>query len=212
MVFVMGGVDALKNGASKELTQQPLSDYWNNDVNSNGTPSGTGRDYKNYVNNTQTIEGDFDIEKYNYVSAFLIALCLILFMLVTIFTLVSRLFEIAVLYVVSPMFVCTMPMDDGRMFEKWRDMFVSKMFVVLGPVAVMQLFMMVTPTIVGGSIVFNSQDSSMDMIIKMLIIIGGVYAVNVSPYTILKIINPEAAYMAEGNSSMISSMIMSKVR
>ena len=53
------------------------------------------------------------------------------------------------LFIASPIFVSTMPLDDGEKFKAWQDMFVAKIFSGFGSVIAMELYMLLCPVVMG---------------------------------------------------------------
>lgn len=89
-------------------------------------------------------------------------------------TFIQRIFDIVLLYIISPVSVSTIPVDDGNRFRIWRDMTISKVLGAYGIILSMNLFFIIIPQI--SAITFFS-NSFKNGIVKILFLIGGAFAV-----------------------------------
>lgn len=89
-------------------------------------------------------------------------------------TFIQRIFDIVLLYIVSPISVSTIPVDDGNRFKIWRDMTISKVLGAYGIILSMNLFFIIIPQV--SSITFFA-DAFKNGIVKILFLIGGAFAV-----------------------------------
>lgn len=132
---------------------------------------------------------------YNYLVVYLGAIFTILIMIISILAFVRRIFEVIILYITSPLFVSTIPLDDGNTFRKWRGMMVAKLLSAFGIVFTMKFVMLLAPTIMSSKVNLTP-DAKTNTILKLFFIIAGLYAAYKSQQTLLEIINPEAAAIA----------------
>ena len=105
---------------------------------------------KDYGNLAQVTE-KFDLSEMDFLIGFLAAVFLLFTIGVCLIIFVQRIFELILLYLVSPYFVCMMPLDDGERFNRWREMFIGKCFTGFGSVIAMRLFLLVCPLVMGGT-------------------------------------------------------------
>ena len=89
-------------------------------------------------------------------------------------TFIQRIFDIVLLYIISPVSVSTIPVDDGNRFRIWRDMTISKVLGAYGIILSMNLFFLIIPQV--SAITFFT-DSFKNGIVKILFLIGGAFAV-----------------------------------
>lgn len=131
--------------------------------------------------NIDSVRTYFDLSEFDYLIGILAAIFLLFVMAVCLITFVKRIFEIILLYLVSPYFVSTMPLDDGERFGRWREMFIGKCFTGFGSAIGMRLYLMVCRMIMGNTIQFTSttvgSSIEMDYIMKLFFLIGGAWAV-----------------------------------
>lgn len=89
-------------------------------------------------------------------------------------TFIQRIFDIIFLYIISPVCVSTIPVDDGNRFRSWKEMLIAKVLGAYGIILAMNLFFIIIPQI--QTITFFN-NSFKDGIVKILFLIGGSYAV-----------------------------------
>ena len=89
-------------------------------------------------------------------------------------TFIQRIFDIVLLYIISPVSVSTIPIDDGNRFRIWRDMIISKVLGAYGIILSMNLFFIIIPQV--SSITFFT-NSFKNGIVQILFLIGGAFAV-----------------------------------
>ena len=149
-----------------------------------------------YRNIDQVLE-DVDASKVNYIVAFISVGCLLILMLMSAITLVRRMFELLILYIVAPLFAATIALDGGGVFKKWKNMFIGKFFAGAGTMIAMKLFLMVLPMIATRRFAY-SEDKLMNQIITVLFVLGGAWAVYNASITFGKVMDPDSAQEEEG--------------
>lgn len=140
------------------------------------------------------VTNSFDLSEFDYLVGFIAAIFLFFVLAACLLSFVQRIFEIILLYIVSPYFVSTIPLDDGERFGKWRELFVGKTFSGFGSAIGMRLYLMVCPLIMSGSIDFGAGSSpEMDYLVKLFFLAGGAWAVYRSGPTLTQILSYQAA-------------------
>lgn len=182
------------------------------------TDSIRGKYYKGEVDYTdmKRVKKDFDPAKFDIVICSVCSLLVIVILICGIFLFIQRLFDVLLLYVVSPLFVSTMPFDDGAAFGKWRDLFVAKLFSGFGVIFTMKLYLMMVPLLTGGSIsLFSDRTVAgyavINSMLKMFIVIGGAWAAFKAQHLFLQVLHPEAARSARMATSMMMGAVAGAV-
>jgi len=122
---------------------------------------------------------------------------------------------IVILYIISPLFVGYMPIDEGKSFNQWRDTFVAYLISAFSPIITMRLYMMFLPILMGtdGKNLTFPGNVSMT-IIKILFILGGSFAIFTSRNMLVKIVNPSLGSQLDENSrfgAFIQGMATQKI-
>lgn len=143
---------------------------------------------------------------YNYPLVYLAGIGVILIMLCSMFVFIRKMIEVIILYITSPLFVSTMPLDGGVVFRKWRDLFIGKLVSGFGIVISMNLAMMFIPMIMSSSFSF-SDNIQMDNILKVIFVVGCMYAAWKSNTTILEVISPEVAAADRASAAMVAGYV-----
>lgn len=162
--------------------------------------------YAKYNYDAKCIKDYFDLTKFDYGLGITTAVVLDAILAICLLTFVRRIFEILVLYLVAPLFVSTMPLDDGEMFKKWKDMFVAKFFSGFGSIVSMRLYLMIAPVIGSGQLVLYPGNTRIDSIVKLVLIIGGAIAVYGAQPMIMKMLNYEAGFAEAASMNVMGGL------
>lgn len=151
-----------------------------------------------------------NISEIDYFVGFTSSIFCMVIMLMCLFTFIRRIYDIVVLYIVSPYFASTMVLDDGQKFNSWRDTFIAKVLIGFGSAIGMRLFLMLIPIIMGDEIQFFDNvlmDATAGYLLKLIFVIGGMYSVYKSSSLLTSIVNSRVgAEEAMSNSRMMHGM------
>ena len=154
--------------------------------------------YKFYVNDTyDNYKNMISVGRYFMYGGFdftyiLIGIVLIIIMIMCLFNFIRRLFEILLLYLVSPYFVAIMPLDDGEKFKQWFGMFSGKLVTGYGSVVIMKIYLLLMPLFMRGGIQFTNMGRESTFILYGLFAIGGAWAVFKSGSMLTSLVNEAA--------------------
>lgn len=207
IVFVIASLDASKTegynisnpgeGIKIGVTDAERAPFYN--------ISGTGlKDYGRLMD----VDEAFYLQDFDYLIGFIAAIFLLFTIGICLIIFVQRVFEICLLYLASPYFVCMIPLDDGEKFSRWREMFVGKCFTGFGSVVGMRLFLMICPIIMGNDITFGNEASpEMTYMIKLFFIAGGAWAVYKSGPMITSLISSQAGSSEASTAATVGGML-----
>lgn len=184
MILAISSSNAAMNDADFSLTASPWS----------GLMDGI-TDYLGFAFEVNISEIDYLI---GYSS---LIFCTII-MLACLFMFIKRIYDVVMLYIVSPYFASTMVLDDGKKFSQWRSMFIGRIVLGFGSAIGMRLFLMIVPIIMDDKLQFFDStlvNATAGYVLKLLFILGGMYAVFKSAGMLTSIVN-HAAGMEEQRS------------
>ncbi len=199
IIFLTGSLDAGRTDlAEPSFTDSVRNKYY------------TGR--VSYTDMKQ-VKKDFDPAKFQIAICAVCTLLMIVILICGIFLFIQRIFDVLLLYIVSPLFVSTMPFDDGASFGKWRDMFVAKLLSGFGVIFTMKLYLMLVPTVAGSRLLMFDDKTLegyafINAMLKLFVVIGGAWAAFKSQHLILTILHPEAARAARMSTAMMMGAVM----
>lgn len=138
-IFCIATLDAANDGQYNTSTNPEVAGiydklraaYYYSDYN------GTRKDFFE----SSDVERDFKYTKMNFIIGYGMGILFLYIMASTSFKFINRMFNVIVLYVISPFFACTIPVDEGKNYESWKGMFVGQLFSGYGAVAKGQLIM-----------------------------------------------------------------------
>ena len=116
----------------------------------------------------------YNLRSMDFLIGILGSIVIMVMFVMSVVTFIQRIFDIVLLYIISPVSVSTIPVDDGNRFRLWRDMIISKVLSAYGIILSMNLFFIIMPQ-VQAITVFN--DAFKNGIVKILFLIGGAFAV-----------------------------------
>ncbi|MCR5637776.1 MAG: hypothetical protein K6F97_02940 [Lachnospiraceae bacterium] len=159
------------------------------------------------------VQKDFDIGEIDYFLAYIVSLFLLLILLVTILQFIQRLLMLIILYIASPLFAAYRPLDEGKSFKSWRDSFVAYLISAFSPIIAMRLYMLMLPTLIGDDIVYPGGVDA--MFLKLLVVIGGSFAIFTSRNMLVKLYNPSLGEQLDANSfigTMVAGFIGGQIK
>lgn len=119
---------------------------------------------------------DIGITGINYIFIWVLTYFTIRNLLRCIFGCIMRLFNMVSLYLVAPLTVATMPLDNGEKFKQWITAMTVQGLGILGTIIPMRLIILFAPIILGNNLeLFDSV--SLSFLAKVLLVVGGLQAV-----------------------------------
>lgn len=85
--------------------------------------------------------------------------------------LAKRVYELAFMYVTMPLFMSTLPLDDGARFRSWSESFVSKIIIAYGTVIAVNLFALIVP--IATRIQIDGFSSTTNHLFQIVMMLGG---------------------------------------
>lgn len=82
-----------------------------------------------------------------YLPSMVASIALVIALIVAIINLAKRIYEIVLMYIVMPVSMATLPLDDGARFKVWRETFVTKIILAYGTVFSVNIFILLLPLI-----------------------------------------------------------------
>ena len=143
-----------------------------------------------------TVKKYFDLSKIDYVIGLLMSIFLFILLFSCLLVFCQRIFDMLTLYIVSPLFVATIPLDDGEKFKKWRELFLGKTFSGFGLLFAMKFYIMLCPLIMDSRLSFT-ESPEFDYLTKLVFLVGGCLAVIKSGSMVTGILSIAAARSEE---------------
>ncbi len=213
VLFLASTLEAEENTAG-EMSSAEMAEALKNN-NSSGTiagfTDGVRADYysgkKNYWN-PGDVMSDFNIVQVKTVLGLFMALFVLIMLIICTFVFITRIFEVLLLYIASPFFVATIPLDDGAKFNEWRNMFIAKLFSGFGMLIGMKIYIILVPIIMSSNLELSSVNF-VNMGLKVLFIVGGAFAIYKSNSLLMQILNVQASYSESANAQAGFGFMMS---
>ena len=140
-------------------------------------------------NNLSVVRQYFDITEMNYVIGILGGLVMLVMFVISSITFIQRIFDIILLYIISPITTSTIPLDDGNRFRVWKDMLISKILGAYGIILVMNLFFLIMPQVNRMTFFDNGFQNGL---VYFLFMIGGAFAITKANLVISQLCGSQA--------------------
>ncbi len=82
-----------------------------------------------------------------YLPSMIASIALMIALVVAIINLAKRVYEIGLMYLVMPISLSTLSLDDGARFKVWRETFITKIILAYGTVFSVNIFILILPII-----------------------------------------------------------------
>ena len=140
-------------------------------------------------NNLSHVRAYYNIQDVNYVIGILGGIVILVMFAISSITFIQRIFDIILLYIISPISISTIPLDEGNRFRVWKDMLIAKILGAYGIILVMNLFFLIMPQISDMQFFDSSFENSL---VDFLFIIGGAFAVTKANLVISQLCGAQA--------------------
>lgn len=125
-------------------------------------------------NNLSVVKDYYNLGDMNFFVGIAGGLVILIMFVISAIMFVQRIFDIILLYIISPVSVSTIPLDDGGRFKIWREMLISKILGAYGIILSMNIFFLIVPHV--GNISFFG-NAFKDGVIQLLFVLGGAFAI-----------------------------------
>lgn len=119
-----------------------------------------------------TVIADFDIGlSTDYLLLFIVGWIMVKDLLVIIFTCISRIFNMVLLYLISPPLIAASPLDGGNKLRQWVTAMIIQSFGVFGTIISMRIMMLLIPIILSNDLVLFD-NILLNIFGKIILIVG----------------------------------------
>ena len=121
-----------------------------------------------------TVNEDFDIgvAAFDYLILFLTCYKMLVTLVTIILNCVGRIFNMLLLYLISPVILSVSPLDDGAKFKQWTTAFIVQSFSVFGTVISMRVLLLFMPVVIDPKLVLFANPVA-NLLTKLVIVLGG---------------------------------------
>lgn len=115
--------------------------------------------------------GMINPDTFMYFPAMISSIALMIAFIVAVINLAKRIYEIVIMYIIMPVSMSTLPLDDGARFKIWRETFITKIILAYGAVFSVNVFVLLLPLI--NKIHLDNVSGFGNAMFQMFMIIGG---------------------------------------
>ena len=132
-----------------------------------------------------------DLKDFDFIFSWITGLVLLFTLAIALVQFVDRAISIGVLFLVSPFSIASNVLDDGGKFKLWREQILLKFMSGYGIILYLNIYCLLISLITPSDVVFFDS-GFLNGLFKLLIIIGGGYAMQRSSALIGNLIGPGA--------------------
>ncbi len=154
---------------------------------------------------TSVVDSYFDLSDLNYFIGFVGGIATLIMLIKPLLTFVERTVSLILLFVVAPLSVSTVPLDDGVRFKLWRDQVLNKFLTAYGALIALNLFALMLGVV--NDIRFF-QSNFLNGLAQLFFVIGGALATNMGVVVFGNLVNSGAGSQhAMDNAHMAAGMV-----
>ena len=202
IVFLISSLDAEKTSSYNIGSFRPSSTCGN--ILEAGGRKEIYTGTKSYLDSSY-IKAHFNLRDFDYFTGYIAGIFLIIVLAASGLVFIQRLFDVVVLYIISPVFVATMPLDEGEKFKRWKDLFYGKVFGGYGAILSMKLYFLLLPLIMSPQLKWGESSEEGAYLLKLMFILGGAYACTKIGAMVTGLISQSAGAAEAQTSGMVSS-------
>ena len=149
-----------------------------------------------------TVASDFNIGlATDYILLFIVAYAMIKDLFEIIFTCVSRIFNMILLYLISPPMIAAAPLDGGGKLKQWMTAMIVQSFGVFGTIVAMRVMMLLVPIMMSADLVLFD-NILLNIFGKIILIVGALEVEKKAIGLITGILSDNAGYQAVNAGDM----------
>ncbi len=109
-------------------------------------------------------------------------------------SMIARIFDCVILLLVEPFFAATMPLDEGKKFDKWQEVFIGRLISGYGMIVGVNIYLKVIALVFSGKVAFFGEGTtpSVDYITRIVFILAGAYAITQAGPVVTGIMSAQA--------------------
>ena len=180
-IFLMATYNAAKN---KDYNVNPLM------TDAVRGPYYTGQ--KSIYDSPSSIGKDFELGDISYMIIFVVGFKVLYDLAVCIFNCGARIFNLLILYMISPPIFAALPLDDGAKAKQWSIAFIVQSFGVFASIIGMKLLLLFIPIVMSDKLVLVQDGTVINVVGKVVILMVAMEAVKKSSGMVTGILSDSA--------------------
>lgn len=134
---------------------------------------------------------------FRFIPALITSIVILVALFTSLIKLAKRIYELIFMYVTMPIFLSTLPLDDGARFKSWRETFVSKVIMTHGTVFSISIFALLSPII--GRMTIPGLSELGNSLFSLVMVMGGILIIPTGQMLFSRLLgNITDEYMGKG--------------
>ena len=94
------------------------------------------------------LNGMINPNNFRYLPSLITSIIVLTSLLISIITLIKRIYKIVLLYIILPLSLSTIPLDDGLRFNNWRREFLKQLLIIFSITFSLNIFYLLLPILI----------------------------------------------------------------
>ncbi len=160
-----------------------------------------------YFRDIDQVKKDFVVKEIDYLIGIALGLLFLYTLARGALTFIARVFYIFILSIAGPLMSSTYPLDDGKKYESWKELYVGEFFSALGLLAGMQIYILLIPLIMDGGVLFGNGTVEANYLIRLVMMGGGAWMIKDVGPVITGLVSSAAANLERtANADLLGKM------
>ena len=198
VIFLSGTLDAANNSyynVNPSFTDALRYPYYSGEKSLYDTDT---------VDSIDVISSDFSISyaRFDYLVSIVLGVAILINTFVILLSLVARMFNILLLYVIAPPVLAVRPLDGGGKSKQWAIAFMIQALGVFGNIVVMRLLLIFVPVIFDANLVLIADSAAMNYFAKAVMLFAAYSVAKKASGLLTGIISDSAAMQSTHAADM----------
>lgn len=121
------------------------------------------------------LNGMINPNNFRYLPSLITSIIVLTSLLISIITLIKRIYKIVLLYIILPLSLSTIPLDDGLRFNNWRRELLKQLLIIFSITFSLNIFYLILPILLNINISENITSYSKSLINLLIISSGSIF-------------------------------------
>ncbi len=160
-----------------------------------------------YYRDLAACKKDFKVKDIDYLIGVAMGLLFLYTLARGVLTFIARVFYIFILTIAGPLISSTYPLDDGKKYEGWKELYVGEFFSAFGLLIGMQVYIMLIPVVMDGNVLFGNGTVEANYLIRLIMMAGGAWMIKDVGPLITGLVSSAAANLeSTSNAGLLGKM------
>ena len=119
--------------------------------------------------------GMINPNNFYYLPSLITSILVLISLLITVINIIKRIYKIVLLYITLPISLSTLPLDNGKTFDVWKNKLINQIFIIFMVVLSLNIYSIILPTLLNINIETNISSYGKSLINLLIIASGSIF-------------------------------------